>query len=204
MYNQLRKDTPFFLVFKRQISALNLIIFGCWMTIINPNKNMLPKLDSNRASWANFIGFGNNCLTSKLYWSHRNPRKYFRSHHNKLDITTTMSILHEQFASPSLPPLSQLASTKPQLSTCVISDQQFATVPSPFPTSNIFTITFMVPPAPTPIGALICDDLLLNLPFLQRSLPSSPIHNALPPGRLHNQFIISINLPIMNTAQATY
>jgi hypothetical protein len=50
MHNRLRKDTPFFLVFKKRTSALNLIIVGCWMTIINPNKNMLPKLDSNRAS----------------------------------------------------------------------------------------------------------------------------------------------------------
>lgn len=193
MYNRLRKDIPYFLVFKKRPSALDMVIFGCWMTVVNPSKNLLPKLDNNRASQANFIGFGNNCSTSKIYWSHKQPRKYFRSHHNKLDIPTTLSILQEQFASPALPSLSTLQHRTPSLSKCVISPQHFDYTSNRFPPEDIFSITFTVPPPPTPIGALIRDDLIINLPFIQRSLPDSPIYNSLPPDRRHNQFILAIN-----------
>jgi hypothetical protein len=95
-----------FLSVKNRLSALDLVFFVCWMTIVNPNKNLLPKLDDNRATRAKFIEFGNNCSTSKIYWFHKQPRQYYHSYHNKLNILTTLSILQEQFASPLLPSLS--------------------------------------------------------------------------------------------------
>jgi hypothetical protein len=164
MYNRLRKDIPYFLVFKKRPSALDLIIFGSWKTIVNPNKNLLPKLD--RATCGNFIGFGNNCSTSKIYWSHKQPRKYFRSHHNKININTTLSIQQEQFSSQALPSLSQLHHVTPSLSKCIISSHHLDYNQSSFPSKDIFTVTFIVPPFPAPIGALIRDELIVNMPFI--------------------------------------
>lgn len=91
LYNRLRKDIPYFLVWKRRPSVLDVIPFGSWMTVIDPQKHLLKKLDPKRASRNNFIGFTNNSSSGKLYWNHRDPRKFFRSHHNTLDITSTLA-----------------------------------------------------------------------------------------------------------------
>lgn len=76
------------------------------MTSVNPSKILLPKFDNQRSYIANFIGYGNNSSTSKIYWSYKAPCKYYHSHHHNLDITATLAILQEQFASPALPSLS--------------------------------------------------------------------------------------------------
>jgi hypothetical protein len=194
LYNRLRKDIPYFLVWKRRPSVLDVIPFGSWMTVIDPQKHLLKKLDPKRASRNNFIGFTNNSSSGKLYWNHRDPRNFFRSHHNTLDITSTLAQLQASFASPALPPLSQLNQEKTtQLNTCIIPPSQFDYIDRPFPPSSISSFTFTLPPHPTSIGALICDDKLLNMPYIQRSVINSAIYKALPAPHRHNQFILSIN-----------
>jgi hypothetical protein len=194
MYNRLRKDIPYFLVWKKRPSARDLVIFGSFMTIVNPQKHLLPKLDNGRAYRANFLGYNNNDSDGKLFWSHLTPRKYYRSHHSKIDVTSTLASLQEHFASPALPSLSRLdSSTSTSLATKIISPKSFDCTDTKFPGKKVSTFSFTLPPFPTPIGALIRDDLLLNMPFIQTSVRDSPIYNALPPSHRHNQFILSIN-----------
>jgi hypothetical protein len=194
MYNRLRKDIPYFLVWKKRPSARDLVIFGSFITVINPQKHLLPKLDNDRAYRANFIGYNNNDSDGKIFWSYRTPRKYYRSHHSKIDVASTLATLQEHFASPALPSLSRLdSSTTTSLTDKIISPASFDYTENKFPGKKISSFSFTLPPFPTPIGALIRDDLLLNMPFIQTSVKDSPIYKALPPSHRHNQFILSIN-----------
>ena len=58
-YNRQKGDTPYHMVHGKKPSIHDLIMFGSIVTIVNPNKNILPKLSPDRAKQCYFLGYGN-------------------------------------------------------------------------------------------------------------------------------------------------
>jgi hypothetical protein len=81
-----------FLVYGKRPSALELIIPGSIMTVINPNKQTLPKLSVDRARTCNFLTYGNH-VKMHIYWDQK-TMNYKRSYHSVIDMTALhLSIL---------------------------------------------------------------------------------------------------------------
>ena len=192
LYNRSVGDIPYFLVHKKRPSAKELVPVGSLMTIINPTKNMLPKLSQNRANRGYFLGFGNH-IKSLLYWDPKNPRTYKRAHHAIIEDMATLTILQKSFLTPQSDPSFTLDSMKEQFSSRMIGRREFDVKNCPFPKENIFTITIPVPPLGQSLGLEIRDDNNFTMPFIFRTRPQSIAHSALPPGRRTNQFILHIN-----------
>jgi hypothetical protein len=193
MYNRMRKDIPYFLVFGKRPSAKDLVVFGSLVTVVNPSKHLLPKLSEDRATSAYFIGFSNHD-DCRIVWLPETPDRYYRARHCVIDDISTYTLLQHHFSSPSLPSLSTMSpSTSSTLTPMIITPQDFDTTDDKFPSTHIKTITVQLPPPSKSIGFTIRDDLLLNIPFIQSILPTSPLYSTFPPKLRRNQFIIAIN-----------
>jgi hypothetical protein len=185
-YNAARKDIPMFLVHGKRPSALELIVPGSIMTVINPHKNLLPKLSENRARTCNFLTYGNHVKTH-IYWDQQTST-YKRSYHSVIDTTATLAKLkvHYNFNTsvpgetqckvPSVPPL-----------------PVFQRHTSPFPLDTIKSVTIELPPFPTPIGLILEDDALFNLPYIRKAVPHTTAYTSIPSPLRCNHFILHIN-----------
>ena len=71
------------------------------MTLVHPNKHLLPKLSSNRAKRVYFMGFSNYTKMC-LYWDPANPFMIQRSSNCIIEDIPTMLKLEKYFASTSL------------------------------------------------------------------------------------------------------
>jgi hypothetical protein len=193
LYNRMRKEIPYFLVYKRRPSFRELIPFGSILTVIKPDKNLMSKLEKDRALKAHFLGFGNSDKT-RIIWIPQKPRKYFRSHHCIVEDMATLSCLQYDFASPSLPSLSKLDEiTSSKLHKSIVTPLRFDYTDDRFPNQQSKSFTFQLPPHPTIIGASFKNDPLINLPYLHHTIPHSFLYKHLPPGFRSNHFILSIN-----------
>jgi hypothetical protein len=203
LYNRMRKEVPYFLVYKTRPSIRELIPFGSILTVIDPSKHLMTKLDKNRAVRAHFLGFSNSDKT-RLTWLPQKPRKYFRSHHCIVEDMATLSCLQHDFASPSLPSLSQLDSlTSTKLQKNIVTPLHFDYTDNRFPGQSSKSYTFQLPSFPNTIGAKFKNDPLLNLPYLQQTIPNSFLYHQLPPGQRSNHFVLSINSESPITADYT-
>ena len=96
MYHHLKKTTPHFLATKRKPSARELVPIGAFMTVVHPNKHLLPKLSSNRAKRVYFMGFSNHTKIC-LYWDPANPFMIQRSSNCIIEDIPTMLKLERMF-----------------------------------------------------------------------------------------------------------
>jgi hypothetical protein len=189
-YNRLRGDIPYFLVHGTRPSVQEVVVLGSIMTIVAIDKHLKPKLSTERAKKGYFLGFSNH-VSSHLYFDPDTPDTYHRSHHSIIEDNATFPLLIPGFVSPNLDPISSFSSEK--LKSTIVSSTDFDTVPTPFPSTQIFSITLEIASDAGSVGFVICDDLTFNLPFIQKSTIGSFAYNALPPNRRHNQFIVGIN-----------
>ena len=60
------------MVHGKKPSIHDLIMFGSIVTIVNPNKNILPKLSPDRAKQSYFLGYGNT-VKNIVYWDPLKP-----------------------------------------------------------------------------------------------------------------------------------
>jgi hypothetical protein len=185
-YNAARDDIPMFLVHSKRPSALELIVPGSSMTVINPHKNILPKLSENQAHTCNFLTYGNHVKTH-IYWDQQ-TMTYKHSYHSAIDTTATLAKLkvHYNF-NTSVPGEAQCkVPSVPTLPT-------FQQHSSPFPINSIKSVTFELPPFPTPIGLILEDDALFNLLYIHKAIPHTTAFASIPSPLCRNHFIIHIN-----------
>jgi hypothetical protein len=185
-YNAARDEIPMFLVHKKRPSALELVIPGSIMTVINPNKNLLPKLSENRARTCNFLCYGNHVKTH-IYWD-QSTSSYKRSYHSVIDTTATLAKLKEHYHfNTTVPEEAQCTLTTPNLL------PMFSRVKTPFPLDTIHSVRITLPPYPQPIGLVLEDDALFNLPYIRKAIPNTPAFSSIPPTYRRNHFILHVN-----------
>ena len=201
LYNRSIDDIPYFLVHKKRPSALELIILGSIMTIINPSKNLSPKLDSNRAKRGYFLGFSNHTKI-RNYWTPDNPRTVLTSSHCIIEDIATMAQLQNAFSTMDFhaDPIKE----PPQLiKDLVVSPEDLKILDDPFPDSEILKYSFVLPPFPATIGFQLADDPLLNVPYIKGCDFGSFAYNGLPAGKRRNYYIVGINKESPITATYT-
>jgi hypothetical protein len=185
-YNAARDEIPMFLVHKKRPSALELVIPGSIMTVINPNKAMLPKLSENRARSCYFLSFGNH-VKSFIYWD-PSTSSYKRSYHSVIDTTSTLARLKTRYvfqSNVSIP-------TSPSPSSTVTLPT-FHRLATPFHQDMIHTVSLTLPPFPQPIGFVLEDDSIFNLPFIRKAVLGTYAYTAIPSKLRNNHFILHLN-----------
>ena len=205
MFNRTNKDLPIFMVEKRRPSIRELVPLGSFMTIINPNKNNLPKLSNDRAIRGFFLGYGNH-TSIRLYFDPAQPNKIKRSKHCIIEDMATLSTLQTYFQAPGLQnPIQPLQSHKP----FHLTSKDFDTIPSAFPDDDIITFKLKLPTSCTHMGLIIRNDPTVGLPYLQKTEIGSYSHRQFPPNLRFNHYILSINniiqydaLSVKNTLQS--
>jgi hypothetical protein len=86
------------------------------------------------------------------------------------------------------------------LSSVIITPSTFASTDFPFSDQENHSVTVTLPLHPSQIELQLRDNLLINMPFIQRTLPSSPLFHHIPSHLHHNHFILSINAECPITA----
>jgi hypothetical protein len=114
LYNRRLDDTPEFIVLKKRSSVHELVPMGAIMTIINPAKNLLPKLAPGRAKIGHFMGYDNHIKT-RYYWCPESPFTVNRASHCVIDDIATLSTLEKGFATltPQVPPITTATNSPP-------------------------------------------------------------------------------------------
>ena len=187
MYNRNRKEIPYYLVHKERPSVRELVPLGAIMTIVNPNKNHLPKLSRDRAIQGHFLGYSNHTKI-RLYWSKDSPNIIKRSSHNVIEDVQTMKLLEGSFISTSNEPnLDDIEHHK------IITQEDIDVIQTPFDPKDINKVTLHLPRYPTMLGFMIQNDTVTNLPYLQKSVLNSFAYRSLHRNQRHNQYILSIN-----------
>ena len=202
LYNRSIDDIPYFLVHGHRPTSLELVILGSILTVINPNKQLVPKLDDKRAHKAYFLGF-NNHTKIRHYWTPSNPETVLTSSHCIVEDIATLAILQQSFATVSLdlpdadpPPPSLLKDSVTKADTFTLTNDVF-------PGSTTHVYSFDVPPLPHKLGLHIADDVLTNLPYIKSCDFNSPAFHGLPPGKRRNFYIVGINKEAPITAAYT-
>ena len=200
LYNRMRDEIPYFLVHGIRPSVNELVIPGSVMTIIDPNKNLKPKLDLSRTTTGYFLAYSNNCKI-RLYFDPKNPTKIKRSYHCIIDDVRTMAIMMKAIVTPKLTITPPISPSDNPISSYIIPDSMLQLSDDAFPNETIKSFTFDLPPFPEKIGLTIVDDSVYNLPFIKHCAPSSISYQHLPPGTRRNHFIVGINDKSPITAQ---
>jgi hypothetical protein len=184
LYNQMRKDIPYFLVYGIRPTAKELVLFGSIVTLINPSKNLLPKLSNERATEVYFVGFSNHD-SCRLVWIPGSPRKFYRARQCIIDDSKTFCLLQNQFSSPALPILTKLDETlASKLESMIVSPTQLDTTDQKFVPVDIKSFTVTLPPPGISIGLQLRDafhsENTSSFTYLQVStadLPSQCFHH---------------------------
>ena len=79
-------------VYNRMRTIQEFVPCGSLITVVDPSKDKLPKLDQNRAIQAHFCAFGSN-LRYIIYWDPQHPRQLKRSYHCVVEDTATFAQL---------------------------------------------------------------------------------------------------------------
>ena len=197
----MRDEIPYFLVHGTRPSALECIIPGSILTIIDPNKHLKPKLDKSRTKRGYFLGFANHCKI-RLYFDPDNPTKIKRSAHCIVEDVLTMSIVLKAiaFIHPN-EPHPTIDTTPASIQKQIVPSTKLIPCNEPFPNAERTHIKLIVPPPSETIGITIKNDEIFNLPYVHHCVPNSTAYNAIPPGKRRNHFIVGINDDSPITAQ---
>ena len=84
------------MVLNRRSSAYELVPMGAILTVINPAKHILPKLDDNCDKICHFLGYDNHVKT-RYYWSPDKPYDVGRVSQCVIDDVATFSVLQHGF-----------------------------------------------------------------------------------------------------------
>ena len=143
------------------------------MTIIDPHKNNLPKLCRDCAKSGYLLGYSNHSKIC-LYWSKDSPTTIKRSAHCVIEDVQTMKQLEPGFIEISNPV------TQPTgIKTNIIDPSHIDVLPTPFAKEDIHTVTVRSPKYPQNLGMITRNDLVTNLPYLQKSKLNLFIYNTL-------------------------
>ena len=192
VYNRMRGDSPYFLVHKKRASIKELVPCGALMTIVDPNKNKLPKLSRERAKRGYFCAFGNN-LKVMLYWDETSPKILKRSYHAIVEDTATFAILEKKIFSVTNGSDFEQQHIPDEIKQKTVTKNMFDICDTGFPHRQVKSITITLPPHPTPLGLKLCDDTLYNLPFIQSTVRNSFAYDKIPTRLRQNHYIIAIN-----------
>ena len=188
-YNRMRKNSPYNIVHGKKASIKELVPCGSLMTIIDPDKNNMPKLSQDQAKRGYFCAFGNN-LKFCLYWDETSPYIIKRSFHCIIENTATFAILEDKiFSSSGIDEINITDDIKHKM----VTDDTLNICDTAFPDKDIKTITLTLPPAPQPLGLRLMDDLLYNLPFIASAVRNSFAYDNFPAAIRTNHYIIAIN-----------
>jgi hypothetical protein len=191
LFNRSINDIPYFLVHKKRPSVLELVALGSILTVINPQKNLAPKLDNNRARRGYFLGFSNHTKI-RNYWTPDNPRTVLTSSHCIVEDIATMAQLQPAFSTLDSN-TDQFAEPPQQIKNMIIDPDDLKISNDPFPASETLHFSFVLPPFPAPVGLHLADDPLLNVPYIQSCTLGSIAYHGLPAGKRRNYYIVGIN-----------
>ena len=193
MFHRLRKSTPHFLVSQKKPSARELVPLGAYMTVIHPNKNLLPKLSMNRATRAYFMGYANHTKI-RLYWEKSNPYTIKRSSNSIIEDVPTLLKLEKCFSSPFLNQANNNENINAKDFTgSIVTSDMVDIVDCPFQPDDILTIKIPLPSLPSKLGLILKSDLIAGLPVIQSTVYNSQAYKYLKPGQRSNMYVISIN-----------
>jgi hypothetical protein len=132
------------------------------------------------------LTYGNHVKTH-IYWD-QSTATYKRSYHSVIDTTATLAELKQHYKfNTAVPGEAQCKlPTTPVLPT-------FLRTLTPFQPDSIHSVHFTLPPFPEPIGLLLDDDHLFNLPFIRKAIPSTSAYTSIPAPYRRNHFILHIN-----------
>ena len=201
LYNRSIDDIPYFLIHKKRPSALELIVIGSIMTIINPSKNLAPKLDSHRAKRGYFLGFSNHTKI-RNYWTPDNPTTVLTSSHCIVEDIATMEQLQVAFSSMDFH-TEPIKETPQLVKDIMVTPESLEIIDEPFPGSTTLHFQLELPPFPATIGFNLADDPLTNVPYIKGCELGSFAYNSLPAGKRRNYYIVGINQESPITAKYT-
>jgi hypothetical protein len=179
--------TPYEAVHGSKPSFSHCFILGSLMTIVNASRSK-PKISDTRSTVAYFLGYGNNYRFS-LYWDPNDPHNYKRSYHSYIREIPTLERLNVVFSNPHSTAIDK---TFPD-PIYIKHLPQLENMETPFPPSVIKTYKLKLPPSNKSHGFMIKNDLLNNLPYLDKYVPGSIPYIRIPGREKTNKYIISIN-----------
>lgn len=194
LYNKNRGNTPYFMVHNVKPKLSDLAIFGSFVTIVNPNKAKMPKLNE-RSKECYFLGFGNN-VRNILYWNPQQPYTYSRAHHAIINDVKTFDAVQHIFSTNVHSDTDKLKDENEEIN-LIFSD-------SAFPSKDILSFKFKIPTYPTTVGIEILDDVTLNLPYIKSCVYNSVAYRNIPSKFRRNMFLININGESPITSQFAY
>ena len=201
LYHRLRKTTPHQLVTKKKPSARELIPIGAFMTVVHPNKNLLPKLSTSRAKRVYFMGYSNHTKI-RLYWDKQNPYVIQRSSNTIIEDIPTMLKLEKCFASPFLNLQPSNNNCPPNVRKYEVTHEMIDIIDHPYQSDDIVKIKIPVPLPPEQLGIIIKSDLVVGLPYIQSTVYNSIAFRYLKPGLRSNMYILAIDGCDQLSAQA--
>jgi hypothetical protein len=200
LYNRSRDESPYFLVHGERPSIKELIIPGSIMTIVKPNKNSLPRFSKDRSSIGYICGFGNNCQVS-LYWTPQHPLSLQRSYHSIIEDTATFAILDPQVFTTAIDTTNTTDIPQVDKPLPVVPDtihdslaqtNDLSFVKSGFPDQDVTAITLTLPPDGK-LGIELSDDVLYNLPVINKCHPDSFWYKNVPVAFRRNVFVLGFD-----------
>ena len=193
MYHRLRKSTPHFLVSQKKPSARELVPLGAYMTIVHPNKNLLPKLSLERATRAYFMGYANHTKI-RLYWEKSNPYMIKRSSNSIIEDVPTLHKLENIFSSPFLN--KEIPNQNPDsidIKSYIVTPDMIDMVDCPFQPDDIIKVKIPLPSHPSQLGLILKSDIIAGLPVIQSTIYNSTAYKYLKPGQRNNMFLLTID-----------
>jgi hypothetical protein len=193
LYNRMRKTSPYFLVHHELPSINDLCIFGSFVTIVDPNKKQLGKLNEKRAKTAYFLTFGNN-TSNIVAWDPNKPYTWLRAHHAIIDEVSTFNKIQDSFTTNQLsdPTTNKINCDENNVNNNT-ADVLLPMKTSPFDDDEIKSVTITIPPTTKTLGFHLLDDHIYNLPYILECTKGSFAWDALPPKYRRHAFIININ-----------
>ena len=201
MYHHVHKNTPHFLVTGTKPSARELVPLGSFMTVVHPNKQLLPKLSTQRSKRVYFMGYSNHTKI-RLYWDKASPFSIQRSSNCIIEDVPTMIRLEKVFSSPHLNQGPSINDCPQYVKSAFVTPSKIDIIDCPFYTNKIRTIIMQLPSDTSTLGLIMMSGLVAGLPFIQSVRYNSIAYINLEPGFRCNTYIISINYHDQVSAQA--
>ena len=201
MYHRMKQSTPHFLISNKKPSARELVPLGSFMTVVHPNKQLLPKLSPNRATRVYFMGYSNHTKI-RLYWDKNHPYMIKRSSNCIIEDVPTMHKLEKCFSSSFLNTDEKTRNCHKDITDNIVTTEMFDVADCPFETDNICKVKIVLPPINVSIGFILKSDLVVGLPIIQSTVFNSAAYHHLQPGQRSNMYLLTIDGHDQLSAQA--